>query len=450
MDAADLERQARTRSGCIPPELVDQLLEDGHEQEVASQAGRGEWFCARAWTRVLGERGQRDDALAVLAPYVATGWWPAARAQAELLEGGGRASEAIALTRPYAAAGGQPLEFLARLLARHEDAAEAYQRLSAGVEDWVLATALVDVAGLAGLDEDAARLLSEHIPDKHRCDSPWCCGGGLDADTALGLLARIRERQGRTDEAIALLRTRRITSVNGRDQLADLLARHGRLGELREYAATEAHGHATQCLAEVLEERGDVEGALALYRRADGSVVGGSNAAAELARLLARHGRGGEAVSVMRALADARPGDDWILHTLAGLCLDQGRPEDGLTHLDELKAARGGEEEWDLFWIRLPLIAACAGPDAAVRQAAAHPEGGSAYAAEHIAQVLHDAGRTEEAIGILDRHLPANRADMAGYFISLGLVDHAVDLLQRHVPRPTGQWSGSWSSDPPF
>ncbi|SDT83414.1 hypothetical protein SAMN05216371_8241 [Streptomyces sp. TLI_053] len=427
-----------------------QILERGHEHEVALQAGQGEWFCARAWARVLGERGQRDEALAVLAPYVATGWWPATRVQAELFESWGRASEAIALARPYAAAGGQALEFFARLLARHGGAAEAYQLLRPGVEDWVLATALVDVAELAGLDEEAARLLFGHIPADHRCDSPWCCRGVLDADAALGLLARIRERQGRTDEAIAVLHTRHITSVNGRDQLADLLARHGRLDELREYAATDVHGHATQRLAEVLEERGDVEGAVALYRRADGAVAGGPNAAYDLAQLLARHGRGGEAVAVMRAQADVRPGDDWILHTLAGLCLDQGRPQDGLAHLDALKAARGGEEEWDLFWIRLPLIAASSGPDAALQQASAHPEGDSAYAAEHIARVLHDAGRTEEAIGLLDRHLPANRSDMAGYFISLYMTDHAVELLQQHDPRPTGQWSGTWSSEPPF
>lgn len=427
-----------------------QILERGHEHEVASQAGQGEWFCARAWAQLLGERGRRDDALAVLAPYVATAWWPAARAQAELLENWGRASEALALARPYAAAGGQALEFFARLLARHGHAAEAYQLLSAGIDDWVLATALVDVAELGGLDEDAARLLSEHVPNDHRCDSPWCCRGGLDADTALGLLARIRERQGRTDEAIALLHTRHITSVNSRDQLADLLARHGRLDELREYAATNVHGHATQRLAEVLEERGDVEGAVALYRQADGGVAGGPNAAYDLAQLLARHGRGGEAVDVMRAQADAHPGDDWILHTLAGLCLDQGKPEHGLAHLDELKAARGGEEGWDLFWIRLPLIAASSGPDAALQQASAHPEGDSAYAAEHIARVLHNAGRTEEAIGLLDRHLPANRSDMAGYFISLYMTDHAAELLQQHDPRPTGQWSHHWSSEPPF
>ncbi|MFF3604250.1 hypothetical protein [Streptomyces sp. NPDC002463] len=33
---------------------------------------------------------------------------------------------------------------------------------------------------------------------------------------------------------------------------------------------------------------------------------------------------------MMRLQADTRNGDDWILRTLADLCLAQGRPEDGL------------------------------------------------------------------------------------------------------------------------
>ncbi|WP_260609360.1 hypothetical protein [Streptomyces sp. WAC 01325] len=37
---------------------------------------------------------------------------------------------------------------------------------------------------------------------------------------------------------------------------------------------------------------------------------------------------------------------DWILHTLSGLYLDQGRPKDGLAHLDALAPARRGEEDW--------------------------------------------------------------------------------------------------------
>jgi hypothetical protein len=84
MDAADLDRRARTLSDCIPPLLVSRLLELGHGDEVAFQAGRGEWFCAREWARLLGDRGRQAEASEVLAPYLATGWWPAVRAQAEL------------------------------------------------------------------------------------------------------------------------------------------------------------------------------------------------------------------------------------------------------------------------------------------------------------------------------------------------------------------------------
>lgn len=69
------------------------------------QAGRGEWFCALEWARLLGQRQQYEQALEVLSPYIATGWWSAARARAELLEGWGRAEEAIALCRPYAEGG---------------------------------------------------------------------------------------------------------------------------------------------------------------------------------------------------------------------------------------------------------------------------------------------------------------------------------------------------------
>ena len=150
MNAADLDHRARTSSGCVPPLLVSRLLELGHGKEVELQAGRGEWFCAREWPQVLGDRGRQAEALEVLAPHVATGWWSAARAQAELLESWGRAEEAIAPARPYAEAAGLALEFFGRLPARHGRQDEALVVLSAGIEDWFLATALVEVAEGAG------------------------------------------------------------------------------------------------------------------------------------------------------------------------------------------------------------------------------------------------------------------------------------------------------------
>ncbi|MFJ8004070.1 tetratricopeptide repeat protein [Streptomyces fagopyri] len=186
-------------------------------------------------------------------------------------------------------------------------------------------------------------------------------------------LAKIRERQGRTDEAIALSRAGSTRLLNNREELAALLARHARLGELRAAAATDDAGYAVQELANLLEERGDVEGAIAAYRPCDGTAAHNRNSALELAQFLARHGRGDEAIDVMRVQADARKGDDWILRTLSDLCLAQGRPEADLAHLDVIAAARGGEEDWELYWIRLPLIAARDGIDEAIAQARSHP-----------------------------------------------------------------------------
>ncbi|MFJ8747504.1 tetratricopeptide repeat protein [Embleya sp. NPDC127516] len=341
-----------------------------------------------------------------------------------------------------------PPALASRLLARHGRAEEAFDLLVPHVDDWVLATALVDVAGVADRDEEAAALLAGLMRADHRCDGPWCCRG-LDPDTALGLLATIRERQGHIDEAITLLRRRRIVSVNGRDQLADLLARHARVEELRAYAASDGHQEAVGQLAELLEKGGDVEGAIAVYGPADGPAARDPNSAYDLAQLLTRHGRGEEAIAVMRARADAHPGDDWILHALSELCLDRGRPADGLAHLDALHARRGGEDEWELYRIRLPLIAACGGIDEAVEHARAHPEGDTRYAAEDIARLLAGAGRTEEAVTVLQEHDRRNGHDLAHHLVDLGRVEEALAvLLYTSPPPPLVPATHPWSDEP--
>ncbi len=306
----------------------------------------------------------------------------------------------------------------------------------------------MDVAGPAGRDEEAAELLVGRIRFDHCCDDPWCCRG-LDPDTAIGLLATIRERQGRIEEAIALLRRRQLTSVSGRDQLADLLSRHGRIGELRDYAATEGHREALRRLAVLLEEGGDVTGAIDVYRQAGDS----ANVEWELAQLLARHGRPDEAIAVMRSLSDTHHNDDAILHAWSELCLDQGRPADGLAHLDALDARRGGVPAWELYWMRLPLIAACGGVDEAVARARAHPEGGTWYAAEHLADLLARAGRAEEAVAVLRQHDHGNSHDLAGHLVDLGRVEEALALLLPAAATPTPPLVPTarlWSDEPPF
>ncbi|WP_423832653.1 tetratricopeptide repeat protein [Streptomyces manipurensis] len=449
MDVRDLEYRARTWSGCIPPELVSRLLERGHADVVESQAAGGDWFCALAWARVLHARGREADAVGVLAPYVATGWWTAVAAAAELLEDWGHVDEAIEMIRHRMKAGHpMALGTYTRLLARYGRAEEAFELLVPYVDDGALAAALVDVAGPAGRDEEAAELLVGRIRFDHCCDDPWCCRG-LDPDTAIGLLATIRERQGRIEEAIALLRRRQLTSVSGRDQLADLLSRHGRIGELRDYAATEGHREALRRLAVLLEEGGDVTGAIDVYRQAGDS----ANVKWELAQLLARHGRPDEAIAVMRSLSDTHHNDDAILHAWSELCLDQGRPADGLAHLDALDARRGGVPAWELYWMRLPLIAACGGVDEAVARARAHPEGGTWYAAEHLADLLARAGRAEEAVAVLRQHDHGNSHDLAGHLVDLGRVEEALALLLPAAATPTPPLVPTarlWSDEPPF
>ncbi|MGW1728963.1 tetratricopeptide repeat protein [Streptomyces sp. NPDC002306] len=370
---------------------------------------------------------------------------------AELLEGWGRVDDAIEITRVRMEAGHpMALELYTRLLARHGRADEAFTLLRPHIGELSLDT-LVDVAAAAGRDEEATALVCARF--EHQCsDFPWCCRV-RDRDTAIGLLAKIREHQGRTDEAIALLRTASTTLLNNQEQLAVLLARHSRLEELRATAATDDSRYAVQQLAGLLEERGDVEGAIAAYRQDDRLVADDPNSAFELAQLLARHGRGNEAIDVMRLQADARNGDDWILHTLSDLCLAQGRPEDGLAHLDALAAARGGEEDWELYWIRLSLIAARDGVDEAIAQARSHPEGATWYAASHIAVLLAGAERTEEAVAVLcpHAHVPANRHDLAGYLVDLGRIEEAVAVLhQDKHRRPQASATTAWSDDPPF
>ncbi|WP_346043340.1 hypothetical protein [Actinomadura chokoriensis] len=418
------------------------------------QAGRGEWFCALEWARLLGQRGRRGQALEVLAPYIATNWWTAAKARAELLEGWGRVEEAVALSRPYAEAGDRlALVFFARLLARHGRSGEAFMLLRAGIQDWFLAECLVDVAEAAGMDEEAAALLEARVEAAvPACDDADCTDLRMEPSNAVDLLATIRERQGRIEEAIALLGTREATSVNGRDQLADLLARHGRITELRAYAASDFHGHAVQRLAEVLEERGDVEGAIAAYRTFGAAPDGMWHVAVPLSELLVRHGRAGEAIEVVRALAE-RPGgaEDWIVRTLCTLCADHGRPREGLARLDALKARSGGQEEWDFFRMRLPLMADCGLLDEAIEQARAHPEGNTWYAAWALSDVLAAAGRTEEAAAVLEQHPSFNSSLRAERLIDLGRIDDAVRVLQQPRAKPTTPpWDGAYSTEPPF
>lgn len=383
----------------------------------------------------------------VLAPYVATGWWKAAHSVAELLEGWGRVDEAVEVFRANLKADGRlALKYFALLLARHGRGNEEFDLLLPHLKDWLLADAVVEVTAGLSRDEEIAELLAARVEAGHQNDWPDLADRNTEPSNAIDLLATVHERQGRVDEAISLLRKREITSVNGRDPLADLLARHDRIKELREYAATEDLGDAARCLAEYLEQHGDVAGAIDAYRAL--TPDGSPNTAVLLAELLARHGRCDEAIEMLRPLPSAAGGDeDWVAHALCKLYADHGRAEEGLAYLDDRKA-RLGSEESEFFRLRTKLLVACGRTEQAIEEARARPDANSWYEAQNLAELLSDAGRPEEAVAILAPSIPANRSVLAAHLMQVGRIKAAVALL--HQP-PKNVEVLPWSSDdPPF
>lgn len=441
VDAAELNRQIGTRSRCIPPSLVSLLLERGHRDEVADQASRGEWFCAQAQARLLTVDGRHDEAASLLDAYIATGSRPVAQFAAALLEKAGRIDEALGLVHSHARVRGQDaLALYAQILARHGRAEEAFDLLAPHVRDRVLAEAMVEVAGIAGRDAHAARLLEAEIAADARGETRRPIDAWLPhSPHAQGLLATVRERQGRIQDAIALLRTREPAPVNGRDPLAELLARHGRIEELRAYARCGSHGHATQRLAEILEERGEIEQAIAVYREPDASPVWQVHAAVFLAQLLARHGRGAEAIAGLSAFtrshfpAPRGGGDEWVVIVLSDLYIQQNRAAEGLANLDAV-AARYDLQDWDHLGLQVEMMAAAGQREEAIAKARAHPDAAAGHVAACIARLLADAGRIEEAVGVLEQSATADRGLRARYLIELGQVKQAIAVLQHREP----------------
>lgn len=142
--------------------------------------------------------------------------------------------------------------------------------------------------------------------------------------------------------------------------------------------------------------------------------------------------------------------EDWIVDMLCTHYADQGHAAEGLTYLDSFKTRRG-EEDWDFFRMRLPLMVAGGLREEAIEMAQAHPEGGTWYAAWSIAELLADAGRTEEAVATLEQQESGNSSILAWNLIDLDRVSDAISVLQR--PKPGAAWQASTDGTidaPPF
>ncbi|MFI1386429.1 tetratricopeptide repeat protein [Embleya sp. NPDC020886] len=415
---AELDRRLRTFDPWLPPWVVATMIEHGHLDEVRSQAQSGDWYCAVGLAQFLAGRGERDGVLEVIAPFIEIGWWEAVGTAADIVDNWGCRDEAIALVRPAAEAGDlSAIKRLATLLAGlgHTDEMITLLRPYAGNQ--VCGRALLNLTAGCGRDDIVMALLPT-VPAEPRFG---------EAPTVVGLPAAVLERQGRVDEALALLDTRIYhpngASANVIEQYADILARHDRLADLREFAAGAGGRDASYRLADLLEERGHVDAAADVLRPF--AAAGSPDATVGLADMLIRNDRFDEAVLVLRSASGAAAGDEWVLKSLLTLLTEHGRTEEAFAIVDDI-AARSGGMSAELFFERVWLLSRCGRAEQAIIELRARPDADTRNMKFRLADLLADTGCLEEAIAMLTPTTGMDVAVLADLLIRGGRVKDAI------------------------
>jgi predicted negative regulator of RcsB-dependent stress response len=241
------------------------------------------------------------------------------------------------------------------------------------------------------------------------------------ADRAGNKLVDLLVHQGRSDEAIDLLRTRADTGNQfALRRLADLLVHQDRTDEAMELLRARADaGNRTAAnqLAGLLAKQGHTA---ELRARAD---AGNRSAAVRLAGLLAKQGRANEAIELLRPPADT--GNEFAALRLANLLAKQG-------HADELRT-RAGAGDWFAASQLVNLSVQQGRTDEAIELLRPQADAGNRAAAKKLADLLAKQGRVEDLRARADAGDRFATHQLADLLLQQGRADEAIELLRRRL-----------------
>ncbi|MFB7381997.1 tetratricopeptide repeat protein [Kitasatospora purpeofusca] len=398
-------------AGGVPRKLVDALLDHGCVDLLVEAAHRREdWSCAQGAVRGLCAAGEFERAWGVIEPFAATGWQPAVRAGADVLLQWGRVQQALELVRPGT---------------REEDAHDAWRDyaevlVGAGLVDEAIDAlagrpldertlwTLVAVTEGQGRDERVLELLGP-IAEKVRSDPGQSEVRHLG--DALSAQVRVLERAGRTDEALGLCAADAAARRGwGADrEHAALLARLGRVTELRVLATGPTCDAAVRSYVEALEALGRTAEAEAHLRGLVETAEYPGSYENQLLELLMRQGRFEDAVKAVEHTFD-NVHDGNLLQAAMVLLAGQGR------HDRALELTHGRSPDFlahnEAFWLRDNrwwLMGESGRARDALTELLALPAEEVDDREPTIARLLAQDGRAEEAVAHL-RALPGRRA----------------------------------------
>ncbi|SDT83358.1 hypothetical protein SAMN05216371_8179 [Streptomyces sp. TLI_053] len=431
MNLDDLEWQWGHNGG-VPPRVVDLLLEHGCLDLLVQAAHeRADWSCAQGAVRVLRAAGEWGRAWAVVEPFADTGWQPAVRLGADVLLGWGRNAQALELARPKSQDANGPDQWrdYAEVLVGAGQVDEAIDLLAPRLHEKWARWALVSATDGHGRDERVLDLLGP-IAERFRRDPQQPEVRSLE--DALSAQVRVLERSGRVDAAIRLAADdaaeQRGWSTTG--DWAKLLARHGRLEELRELAATQKSS-AALLYTRALENLGRTDEAEAHLRRLVATETYPDHYNNALLELLVRQHRFDDAVEAVARTFDGLHQSNLLQGTMI-LLAEQGQHDRALA----LTEGRSPEflAENDRCWLRSNRWWLM-GESGRSRQALAELEALPPHQVDDreitVAWLLAHDGRPDEAIARLRPLLPARAAaiDLAVLLVGQGRYVEAIAVI---------------------